>query len=83
MKGMLLGIAMLLALPVAAMAGQCPALQKQIDAAVGSRFDAGAASARQMAAEAHALHSSGKHAESVKKYEDAAKAGNVKLEMKK
>jgi hypothetical protein len=83
MKATLLGIAMICALPVTAAAGQCPALHAQLDKALGNRFDGGAATARQMQAQGAALHKDGKHADSVKKYEEAAKAANVKLEMKK
>ena len=83
MKTTLLGIALVVAFPLTALAGQCPALQAQIDKQLGSRFDAQASTARQMAAQADALHKAGKHAESVQKYEEAAKTGNVKLEMKK
>lgn len=83
MKTPLLGIALVLALPLTALAGQCPALQAQVDKQLGGRFDAQASGARHMAAQANDLHKAGKHAESVKKYEEAAKAGNIKLEMKK
>jgi hypothetical protein len=67
MKTPLLGIALVLALPLTALAGQCPALQAQVDKQLGSRFDAQATNARHMAAQANDLH----------------KAGNIKLEMKK
>jgi hypothetical protein len=83
MKAVLLGIMMVCAVPAAAMAFQCPTLQAQIDKAVGNRFDASAQTLRQKAAMAANLHKAGKHAESVKAYEDAAKAGNVQLMMKK
>lgn len=82
MKAILLGIAMVCALPLSAMAFQCPSLQAQIDKGVGNRFDAAASTVRQKAAAASNLHKAGKHAESVKAYEEAAKAGNVTL-MKK
>ena len=82
MKAILLGVAIVLAVPLSAMAFQCPSLQAQVDKAVGNRFDASAQAARQKAAEASNLHKSGKHAESVKAYEDAAKAGNVTLTKK-
>lgn len=39
--------------------------------------------ARQTMKEASALHQSGKHAESMAKYEEAAKTAGVKLERKK
>jgi len=66
-----------------ALANQCPLLQAQIDKAIGNRFDPGAANARSLAAQAQALHSSGKHAESEAKYDEAAKAAGITLEMKK
>ncbi|MGH7305924.1 MAG: hypothetical protein ACRELZ_21780 [Candidatus Rokuibacteriota bacterium] len=65
-----------------ALAGQCPMLQAQIDKAVGNRFDAGAANAKQLAAQANALHTTGKHAESVAKYDEAAKAAGIMLQKK-
>lgn len=65
-----------------ALANQCPTLIKQISDATGNRFDAGAASAKALAAEADALHKAGKHADAVKKAEDAAKAIGLKLKMK-
>jgi hypothetical protein len=66
-----------------ALANQCPLLQAQIDKAIGNRFDPGAANARSLAAQAQALHNSGKHAESEAKYDEAAKAAGITLEMKK
>ena len=62
-----------------ALANECPTLQTQIDAAVGTRYDPGAASAKQLAAEAWALHQAGKHAESAAKYDEAAKAAGITL----
>ena len=82
MKTTLIGIALVVAMPVTAMAFQCPSLQAQINKEYGKRFDGTASTVRRMAAEADALHKSGKHAESVKKYEEAAAAGKVTL-MKK
>lgn len=73
----LIGIAMLVALPATAFAFQCPTLQKQIDAQLGNRFDATASTARQLAAEADALHKAGKHQESVAKYNEAAKVAGL------
>ena len=58
-------------------------LQAQIDKAVGNRFDPGAANARSLASQAWALHQSGQHAESEAKYDEAAKAAGITLEMKK
>lgn len=65
-----------------ALAFQCPTLIKQINDAAGNRFDAGAASAKALAAQADALHKAGKHAESIAKADEAAKAMGLKL-MKK
>jgi hypothetical protein len=82
MKATLLGIAMICAVPVTAMAGQCPALHAQMEKAVGNRFDATASTARQAMAKASALHREGKHADSVKMYDDAAKAAKITLQKK-
>lgn len=65
-----------------ALAGECPALQAQIDKAVGQRYDSGAGNAKILAKDAMSLHQAGKHEESVKKYEEAAKAANVTLQKK-
>jgi hypothetical protein len=65
-----------------ALANQCPLLQAQIDRAIGNRFDPGAANARSLAAQAMVLHNSGKHEESVAKYDEAAKAAGITLEKK-
>jgi hypothetical protein len=64
------------------LANECPTLQAQIDAAIGTRYDPSAASARQFASEAWALHQAGKHAESVAKYDEAAKAAGITLQHK-
>jgi len=66
-----------------ALASECPLLQKQIDAAIGTRADASAANAKALAAQAWALHQAGKHAESVAKYDEAAKAAGITLTHKK
>ena len=82
MKATLLALGMICALPLAAIAGECPALHAQIDKALGNRFDAAAQNARQMQAQAATLHKDGKHEDSVKKYEEAAKAASVTLTRK-
>lgn len=64
-------------------AGECPTLQAQVDKEYGRRFDKTAAVVRATAKEAEALHKAGKHADSIKKYDDAAKAGGMKLTHKK
>lgn len=66
-----------------ALAGECPLLQAQMERQVNNRFDSAAYQARENMKEASALHASGKHAESVAKYDEAAKAVGVKLEHKK
>src|SRR5262245_31773145 len=65
-----------------AFAGQCPALQAQLEKALGQRYDAGAANAKVIARDAVALHQAGKHDESVAKFDEAAKAAGLTLEKK-
>jgi hypothetical protein len=65
-----------------ALATECPALQAQIDKAVGTRYDASAGNAKDLAQQAWALHQAGKHAESVAKYDEAAKAAGITLTKK-
>lgn len=65
-----------------ALAGQCPALIKQIQDRTGNRLDAGANSAKQLARQSDELHKAGKHAESVAKADEAAQAAGITL-MKK
>ena len=72
-----------------ALAGQCPTLIAQINAAAGSRFDTAAANAKSLAAQAQILHDDAvkmknpaKHAESVAKAQEAAKAIGLTLKMK-
>jgi hypothetical protein len=65
-----------------ALATECPALQAQIDKAVGTRYDASAGNAKVLAQQAWALHQAGKHAESVAKYDEAAKAAGITLTKK-
>ena len=82
MKRLVTALVLVAAVTAPALAGQCPLLQAQIDKAVGNRFDPGAASARQIAAQADSLHKSGKHAESEAKYDEAAKAAGITLQKK-
>jgi hypothetical protein len=65
-----------------ALAAQCPLLIKQINDAAGNRFDAAGNTAKALAAEADALHKAGKHADSVAKAEEAAKAIGLTLQKK-
>jgi hypothetical protein len=83
MKWILLAVILVGATAGAAGAGECPMLQAQIDKALGTRFDKTAADAKAIAAEGMALHRAGKHAESVAKYEEAAKTGGMTLQRKK
>jgi hypothetical protein len=66
-----------------ARAGECPMLQTQMERQVNNRFDGAAYTARENMKQASALHTEGKHAESVAKYEEAAKAVGVTLDRKK
>jgi len=66
-----------------AMAGECPLLQAQMERQVNNRLDSAGYTARETMKQASALHSEGKHAESVAKYDEAAKAVGVTLEHKK
>jgi hypothetical protein len=65
-------------------ANQCPLLIKQLKEGVAKVSDSKKkAEVEKMIAEAQKLHDDGKHAESVKKAEEAAKVAGIKLEMKK
>ena len=65
-----------------ALATECPTLQAQIDAALGRRSNPNATIAKPLAAQAWALHQAGKHAESVAKYDEAAKMAGITLQHK-
>jgi hypothetical protein len=65
-----------------AVAFQCPLLIKQIEEATAGKTDANSTKARALAAEAKKLHEAGKHAESVAKADDAAKAIGLGLKKK-
>jgi hypothetical protein len=78
---MVLAVIGLLAGP--ALANQCPLLVKQIMDATAGKTDDASKKAVAMANEAKALHESGKHAEAVAKAQEAAKAINLNLQMKK
>ena len=82
MKSFVTALVLVVAAAAPALASQCPMLQAQIDKAIGTRFDPGAANARSLAAQANALHAAGKHAESEAKYDEAAKAAGITLEKK-
>jgi hypothetical protein len=73
----------IVALAVApALASQCPLLIKQVQDATAGKTDEASKKAVALAAEAKALHDAGKHAESVAKADEAAKAINLMLKKK-
>ena len=82
MKIALVALALIASAAGPAIAGQCPNLAEQMDKALGQRYDAGAANAKVMVKDAVALHQAGKHDESMKLLDDAAKAAGVTLQMK-
>jgi hypothetical protein len=82
MRAILLGAALVFVLAAVVAAGECPMLQAQMDTQFGKRFDRQATEAKAKAAEAMALHQAGKHDESVKAYEEAAKLGSIQLTRK-
>ena len=83
MKKIMMALVLVVATAGAAFANQCPLLVKQIEDATAGKTDDASKKAAAMAAEAKALHAAGKHAESVAKAQEAAKAINLTLQMKK
>jgi hypothetical protein len=79
MKQLLMAVVVVGLVAGGAFANECPSLQAQIDTELGNRADEQAAAAKALAQEAWALHEAGKHAESVAKYNEAAKAGGIEL----
>ena len=82
MRILILMLAVLALVARPALASQCPALIKQVNDAVAGKSDANSAKAKTLAAEAQKLHADGKHADSVAKAEEAAKAINLTLKKK-
>jgi hypothetical protein len=82
MKKILMALALVLAVAGTALANQCPLLIKQIQDATAGKTDDASKKATALAAEAKALHDAGKHADSVKKAQEAAAAINLQLKMK-
>ena len=80
----LIAVALVAAGPLAgpAAAFQCPLLIKQIEDATAGKSDPASAKAKELAGEAKKLHEAGKHADSVAKAEEAAKAINLALKKK-
>jgi hypothetical protein len=64
-------------------ANQCPLLIKQLNDGIAKMADKGkAAEAQKLVAEAQKLHEEGKHADSVKKCDEAAKVAGITLKKK-
>jgi hypothetical protein len=82
LKTLFIVVAVVLVATGHAVAFQCPLLIKQVQDATAGKSDAASAKANELAAEAKKLHDSGKHAESVAKAEEAAKAINLALKKK-
>ena len=82
MKNLMMALAMLGLLAGPALANQCPTLIKQITDATAGKTDAASKKAVALANEAKTLHEAGKHADSVKKAQEAAAAINLQLKMK-
>lgn len=85
MKRFLIALAAVAFLAGPAMANQCPLLIKQLNEAVAKMKadDPNVKKGKDLIAEAQKLHDTGKHADSVKTAEEAAKVLGVKLQMKK
>lgn len=66
-----------------ALANECPLLQRQLEGQVNNRLDSAGYQARELMKQASTLHQQGKHAESVAKYDEAAKVAGVTLQHKK
>ncbi len=84
LKAFVIAIAALVLLASPALASQCPLLIKQLNEAVEKMKadDAKVKKAKPLIAEAQKLHDGGKHADSVKKADEAAKALGVELKKK-
>jgi Ni/Co efflux regulator RcnB len=82
MKKLLIALAAVAVMAGPAIASQCPLLIKQIMDATAGKTDDASKKAVALANEAKALHDAGKHADSVKKAEEAAAAINLALKKK-
>lgn len=83
MKTLVMALAVVGFVAGPALANQCPLLIKQIQDATAGKTDDASKKAMALAGEAKALHDGGKHAESVAKAQEAAKAIKLELKMKK
>jgi hypothetical protein len=82
MKMLMMALAIVAMAAAPALANQCPLLIKQIQDATAGKTDDASKKALALATEAKALHDTGKHAESVAKADEAAKAINLSLKKK-
>jgi hypothetical protein len=82
MKMLLMALSIVALAAAPALANQCPLLIKQIQDATAGKTDEASKKAVALANEAQALHAAGKHAESVAKADEAAKAINLMLKKK-
>lgn len=82
MKILVMALAMVALLAGPVLANQCPLLIKQIQDATAGKTDDASKKAQALAAEAKSLHDAGKHADSIKKAQEAAAAINLQLKMK-
>ncbi|HLF48180.1 MAG TPA: hypothetical protein VJA45_02305 [Methylomirabilota bacterium] len=81
MKTFIMALAMVGLVAGPALANQCPLLVKQIMDATAGKTDDASKKAVSLANESKALHDAGKHADAVKKADEAAAA--IKLTLKK
>ena len=82
MKRLMTAVAMVGLMAGPALANQCPLLIKQVMDATAGKTDEASQKAIALANEAKALHDAGKHAESVAKADEAAKAIGLTLKKK-
>ena len=82
MKNLVMALAMVGLVTGPALASQCPLLIKQVMDATAGKTDDASKKAVTLATEAKALHDAGKHADSVLKADEAAKAINLTLKKK-
>jgi hypothetical protein len=82
MKMLMMAIAIVALAASPALANQCPLLVKQVQDATAGKTDDASKKGMALANEAKALHDAGKHAESVAKADEAAKAINLTLKKK-
>jgi hypothetical protein len=82
MKMLMMALSIVALAAAPALANQCPLLIKQIQDATAGKTDEASKKAVALANEAKALHDAGKHAESVAKADEAAKAINLMLKKK-